>query len=328
MSRTVWLLTASTVVLTGSTLYYARQLGELRTRVAPAGVPANMAASVPAAGIAPMSPAGEPASSTSAAAVETPPAEGKADASADPLASYRARHADAARDHLARLNDPEQRADLIERETESRQRRLRKLAQSLKLTDEQFDALVKLQVDERIDNRTRSARCILDAGCLMPAPAAAELEERRRAVTESIGEGKLAQLRAEDRRGPETAMVEKLQSRLPPELRLKPAEEEAFVDAMGDELRQMLRELRTGDNQVSMYGGYGVVPYIKGLPGLEENMEMARRSSRRLNERAAMFLTGKRLETFHTLQADGVVMFREFMRRQISWRTAAEGGNP
>ena len=179
-----------------------------------------------------------------------------------------------------------------------------------------------------MDRQVRIARCVLDPDCTQPAPPPASLEERGQAITEKIGEQKLAQLRAHDRRnGPEAPMVARFQSRLPPKLRLAPAEEDALLDALGQEVQQMLRELRAGDREVSTFSGYSVVPYVKGIPTMEENMEMAYRASRRLEDIAATQLSGKRLETFQTLQADGVVKFREFIRRQIQLRAAGYEGS-
>jgi hypothetical protein len=328
MNKVVVVLTASTVVLTATTLYYAHALGELRSRDWPAARAAASPAASPAITL-PVAAAAEPspAAAVSAAAIPASPSPTSSHAPFDPYARQRARNATPAREFLVRYDDPKIRETMALVDTASRRRRLQKVANTLQLSEEQFDAVVKLQVDERMDNRARAARCVLDAGCMAPPPIPAELQERRRAITESIGEKKLARLRAEDRRGPEADMVAKLQSRLPPELRLKPAELETLADAMGEEIQQMRKELRTGDNQVSAYGGYGVVPYVKGVATLEENMVFARDSARRLNDRAATLLTGKRLETFNTLQADGVVMFREFIRRQISLRAAGYEGS-
>lgn len=330
MNKAVMVLTASTVVLTATTLYYAHALGELRSRDLPAASAAVQQASTPPAEMPESEAEAQPPHAPSATAAATPTATSPAPTSAsasDPLAPARARNAEPAKEFLARYNDPKAREAMELSDIASRRRRLQKMANSLQLTDAQFDEVVKLQVDEFMDNRLRAARCILDSGCLIPAPAPAELEERRRALTESIGEKKLAQLRAEDRRGPEATMIAKLQSRLPPELRLKPAEEEALADAMGDEIQRMRKELRTGEKRVSTYGGYGVVTYVKGVTTLEENMEFARDSARRLNDRAATLLVGKRLETFNTLQADSVVMFRAFIRREISLRAAGYEGS-
>ncbi len=335
MNKAVMVLTAGTIVLTATTLHYAHELGELRSREAPAARPAAVAVVAPeptavagitarpATAMTPTTAASSAAASPNSAASPAPaPASARPTEPADSLARARALRSGFAREYLARYDDPAKRAEMIAAATESRLKRLRKSANALDLPDEQLDTVVRLQVDERLDRQARASRCLLDLACVTPAPAPAALQERRRVLTEEIGEKKLSQLRAQEFRGAETWMVEKLQSRLPPDLRLKPAEEEALTEAMGDELRQMAKELRREDNEVSTYGGYGVVPYVKGVASLEENMEFAHRSSRRLNDLAATLLTGRRLEIFNTLQADGVVMFREFIRREISLQAA------
>jgi hypothetical protein len=328
MNKAVVVLTASTVVLTGTTLYYAHELGELRSREPPAASPI---ASPPAAPVTAPAPA---VTSAGAGGPEaSPAAAGSPDAAApdkpsDPLARQRALNSDSARRFLANYDDAARRAQMLEAGVASQRKRMLKAAEGLDIPDEHLDTLVRLQVDARMERQVGMGRCLLDPACVKPPPPSASLEERGQAITEKIGEQKLAQLRAQDRRrGPESLMIEKLQSRLPPELRLKPIEEEALADAVGEEVRQILKELRTGDNKVSTFSGYSVTPYIKGIPTLEENMEMAHRSARRLNDVGATMLTGKRLETFQILQADGVVKFREYIRRQIQLQAAGHGGS-
>jgi hypothetical protein len=329
MNKAVALLTAGTVVLTATTLYYAHELGELRSRELPAAAPVASAAPAPVAAAAPpVAPASGSAQTPSTPASTAAPKAAAPDKPEDSMARQRALHSDSARRFLSQYDDAATREKMLEAGTASQRKRLGRAGDGLDIADEHLDTLARLQVDARMDRQVRHARCLLDPACVRPAPPPASLEERGSAITEKIGEQKLAQLRAQDRRrGSESPMVEKLQSRLPPELRLKPAEEEALAEAIGDEVRQIQKELSTGDNKVANFGGYSVTPYVKGIPTLEENMEMAHRAARRLNDVGAMLLTGKRLETYQTLQADGVVKFREFMRRQIQLRAAGYEGS-
>jgi hypothetical protein len=323
MNKAVALLTAGTVVLTATTLYYAHELGELRSREPPAAI---AAAAPPLTVPAPATPAagsGERPDNPATAATASAAAPGKPD---DPLARQRARQSNSARKFLANYDDEATRKKMIEAGVASQSKLMRKAADGLDIPDEHLDTLVRLQIDARMEMQVGRARCLLDLNCVNPPSPSASLEERGQAITEKIGEQKMMQLRAQSRRrGPESAMIEKLQSRLPPDLRLKAAEEDALADAIGEEVRQIQKELRTGDNQVSTYSNYGVTPYVKGVGTLEENMEMAHRAARRLNDVGATMLSGERLETFQILQADGVVKFREFMRREIQFRAAGLG---
>jgi hypothetical protein len=325
MNKAVALLTASTVVLTASTLYYAHELGELRSREPPAAHPAVGDApppiAVPAANELPATAAG-PGTSPASPASGASPAAAPFDMPGS-LASDRALHSESARRFLAQYDDAEKRERMIAAAIDSRRKRLRKTANELDIPEDQLDTLIELQIEARMDRQVRLGRCLLDPACAKPEPPPASFEERGQAITEKIGEQKLAQLRAQDRRnGPEGPMLEKLQNRLPPELRLKPAEMDALADAVGEEVRQMQNELRTGGRKVTTFSGYSVIPYVRGIPTMEENLGMAYRSSRRLNDVAATQLSGERLETFQTLQADGVVKFREYIRRQIQLRAA------
>lgn len=327
MNKAVALLTASTVVLTATTLYHAHELGELRSRELPAASPVASTAVAPVATDAPAVASAGPGGSPVTTDAADSPQVAAPEKSGDPMARQRALHSDSARKFLTQYDDAATREKMLEAGIASQRKRLRKAADGLDIPDEHLETLVRLQIDARMEMQVGRAHCLLDPTCVKPPPPSAALEVRGQAITEKIGEEKMAQLRAKvRRRGPEFAMIEKLQSRLPPDLRLKPAEEEALTDAVGEEVRQILKELRTGDNQVSTYSGYSVTPYVKGIPTLDENMEMARRSARRLNDVGATLLTGKRLETFETLQADGVVKFREFMRREIQLRAAGHRG--
>ena len=69
-----------------------------------------------------------------------------------------------------------------------------------------------------------------------------------------------------------------------------------------------------------MFVSYGAIPYSREPADLDEHMVAARASTERMRDRAAMLLSGERLETFNIQMDDGLLMFRSFMRREISLR--------
>ena len=339
MRKAVAVLTLSTIALTATSLYYAHELGELRSALPPAeAVPAPPAGDVSAPTVAnepadvartaltpsvPGPSALMPSKTPSAASIDLATRGDTPDAR---TAEQRARDIAEFRDFLARYNDPAQRETMRAASSRTWRERLRRVRDAANLSTDQWKALVELRVDERLDRKKRFAECALDPACQMPMPVPAELQERSRKLAEEIGDKNMALASAEQRRGPEVRTVEQLRTRLSPALRLSRDAEETLMDALADETQQAIHEMQLGNRVTAYWGNYGIIVFVNDVPTLEENLEIVRRFSSRISDRAATMLSATRMETFNTLQADGVVTFRAFMRKELSLRAAGFDG--
>ena len=323
MDKTIVALTLSTILLAGSTVYYAYQLGELRAMGSPVASPAAAQQTHASdSSTAMRKPASKPEVASSAEAGKKTP-----DAAAQTSAKPRSRRdeqlerygADAA-ELLARYDHPDTRAALLAEELKHRREALRAMRSRVELSDRQWEDAAALQAAERLDTRARATRCFLSKACEMPEAPPRDLEERRQAFIDEVGQKKFDALQAQERRGAEEGVVKKLQERLPPALRLRPNEADALLDSLAEEAQEIMGEMRSRGGDVATFSSYGAIPYSREPVDLEEHMAAARAATERMRDRAAMLLSGERLETFNIQLDDGLLMFRSFMRREISLR--------
>ena len=317
MSKAVVALTASTIGLAATTVYFAWQLGELRN--APLAAPVIEPSATAATPVG----ARQPSSGTARIPAATTGKSAPAFASNDPRARRAenlAKYGDVSRDFMASYDDPEKRARLLKDETNMRREQLRSMRGQVELTEEQWDAAIGLQAAESLDFRARSTRCFLDEKCDEPEPAPRSLEERRDALIEQIGRTKFDALQARQKHGAETSMVDKLQERLPADQRLKPVEVEALLDVLGEEVQSVMADLRSRGIQTGIFSSWSTVPYARELATLDAQLAVAREGTDRLRTRAATLLRGDRYDTFNIMLDDGLLMFRSFARREISLR--------
>lgn len=322
MSKTIVALTTSTIVFAGTTLFLAWQLGELRNRQPGA---ATLRATNPQPAASPVAPdgaiadAGAGANSTrtahplSSLPSALPPNDPRAQ-----RAQQLAKYGPSAREFMARYDDPESRGDLLEEEWEQRREHLRSARGKVDLGNDEWEAVIGFQAAASLDQRARSTRCFLDEKCETPAPEPRSLEEQREALIARIGRNKFDAVLAQEKRGAEAGVVVKFQERLPAELRLRPAESEALMDALGDELQAVLRDLRSRGIEPGVFSSWSALPFTPGAKDLDEQMLMAREATDRMRSRAATLLRGERMATFDILMDDGLLMFRAFSRQQIS----------
>ncbi len=311
-------LAASTIVLTASTFYFARELGLERSRNVAAAADgttpsatesvarADTAVTRGAARVPGSTPAGGNQPTSAAAAASRP------DTAPD---RFRERNRSQAEEFLRRYDNPETRAALLEEQLENQRRFLALLRPKLDLDEERWNKLLALINEQETDRRIRSARCLTDLTCLRLDLGSNYGEQQRQAVVDLIGEKNHDKLQEFRRDGFQADWLAKFQARLGPTLALSSHQMDELGSALGDEVRRTRREIESHGHETSMFSTrYGTVLYAKDTKTVEERMASATASVDHLRNRAGTLLNGEQLTIFNQLQDDSLLSFRPFAR--------------
>jgi hypothetical protein len=313
-------LAASTVVLAGSTVYFARELADERERNSAALVESDP-------DVAALNPPGpESAAATppnQSATAPTTPASTPGDdadtvagsASVDDRRS--ARNREQAKEFLRLYDNPQARAKLIADQVELHRSSYSALRSELDIDAERFDRLIKLFAERQLDRRVRMARCLTDTFCVRPDLG--DGAQRRQAVVDLIGEAnmvKLEKYRSDRSRSSEFAS---LQARLGPRLALSPPQLDELSSALHDELIRRRREIESHGHETGAFASrFGIIVYARDTKTVDERMASAAASIDRMRDRAGTLLNGEQLTVYNQAQDDALLVFRPFARVQIA----------
>jgi hypothetical protein len=309
-------LAACTVVLAGSTVYFAYTLDRERERNS---VALAEAAPVAALGAESATPARAGASGTPATAPAAAPAgEPEGDPASGSIEDQRRRrNREQAQEFLRRYDNPEARAKMLAEQIENQRSLYPGLRSELDIDAERFDRLIKLFAERQIDRRERIARCLVDILCLRPDLG--DGTSRRQAIVDVIGEEKTAKLEQYSRDRSRSSMHATFQARLGPRLALSPQQLDELTSALFSEANRARKELEShGHETKSFMTGYGLVVYARDTKTVDERMASAAASIDRMRDRAGTLLNGEQLTIFNQTQDDALIVFRPFARVQIA----------
>ena len=315
MSKTVVVLSISTVLFAASTAYlahelYLREAGE----GAMAAVPA-VAAATP--GSSPHLKPGATAfeektgiaarTSIPAADVAKPADSAKRDAQDDPGTAY-------ARQLVARYDDANQRPVLLEEQRTVLRRQYEKLKERLKLSDSAFEQLVSLIADEQLQAQMSWARCAVDPACDPKNQRNPNIDRTQeyQAMLGMDGAEAFTQFRSSI--GERDAVVQ-LRGRLPDSSFLPEAQAEKLIVALKEERERFSQEAAARGAKTMGWGTtLGTLWYTEdsGLP--EQYIVEASQYSQRLRGRAAGILTPAQLAAYSQMQDELLAQFASMQR--------------
>jgi hypothetical protein len=316
-------LAASTLVLAGCTVYFARELAYERERNSAALVesgPDAAALTPPGPESAAATPPGQSAPLVSAAAAPAPDDDVQADAAAGSASvddTRRARNRKQAEEFLRRYANPETRAKLLKGQVEAHQRIYSALRSELDIDAERFDRLIQLFADRRLDRQVRMARCLTDISCLRPDLV--DSAQQRQAIVDLIGEKNTIKLEKYGRDRSRSGEFAGLQARLGPRLALSPQQLDELSSALHDEVKRTRREIESHGHETGAFAShYGIIVYARDTKTVDERMASAAASIDRMRDRASTLLNGEQQTVFEQAQDDALLVFRPFARVSIA----------
>ncbi len=305
-------LAASTVVLAGCTVYFARELARERERNSTALVESGPDATAP-------SPLGQSSAPPAAAAsVQGDDAHADTATGSASVGDRRsARNREQAEEFLRRYDNPQTRAKLLEGQVELHRGIYSALRSELDIDAERFDRLIELFANRQLDRRVGIARCLTDTFCLRPEPV--DGTQRRQAVVDLIGEENTVKLEKYGRNRSRSGEFAKLQARLGPRHALSPQQLDELVSALYEETARTRREIESHGHETGAFASsYGIIVYARDTKTVDERMASAAASIDRMRDRAGTLLNGEQLAIFNQTQDDALLVFRPFARVAIA----------
>jgi len=314
-------LAASTVVLAGCTVYFARELARERGLNSAALIESGP----DAAALGPQGPESAavtpPGQSATPAAAASVPGD---DAGANPTAGSAsvgdrrsARNREQAEEFLRHYDNPETRAKLLAGQVETHRSIYSGLRSELDIDAERFDRLIDLFANHQLDRRVRMARCLTDILCVRPDLV--DGAQWRQAIVDLIGEENTVKLEKYGRDRSRSGEFATLQARLGPQLALSPHQLDELSNALHDETNRTRREIESHGHESGAFATrYGIIVYARDTKTLDARMASAAASIERTRDRAGTLLHGEQLTVFNQMQDDALVVFRPYARVAIA----------
>jgi len=323
MRKSTLVLSFTTAVFASSTVYLALELqsrdessangSTLAAHRPESASSAAAAATPPAAPVAPGDFTKKPAAAQAGTGASPPSAvkesASKGDLLSDATASF-------ARQQLARLNDPVQRAALLDDARATVRRQYARLRDRLKLSDAAFEQLVTLMAEKTLQAQEIYVRCAAEPDCN------AEENFKRHPVDDHSQE-LLALLGANDFEAltkyqsslGERDAVAQLRGRLTETNSIRDDQAEALVAALAEERDRYQKETSARGSQLQGWGTtLGMVFYSGDSNSVEQRLTEASQYSQRLRQRASGVLSPGQLAAFNQMQDELLAQMAAFMR--------------
>ena len=317
MRKALVALLLTNVAFAASTVYLAYELHAERTRPAPEARVAQVASAPPTPVFEPNpapAPAAAPATSNAAAVPQM-----TATVTALPItdAQVQAQQRQYMEELLARLEDPEQREEMLaEYKMVSRNSNPR-LAQALQLTSEEYERLIDLLAMGQINSMESSAHCSLDPQCMTQGVGRREPDWKAQEIADLLGPGRQQKYDQYRNSIQERESVTQLRERLDDAAYLADGQAEALIGALADERQRITAD--AGGGFMGFGNGSGMA-YVTGNGTTpEERFKSAQANSQRLRARAAEVLTPEQLRIFNEMQDEVVLSARQQLRQKQNY---------
>ncbi len=222
---------------------------------------------------------------------------------------------------LARLQDPEQREEILaEYKMVSRNSNPR-LAQVLQLTSEEYERLIELMAIGQVNSIEASSHCSLDPQCHAHGIGARQSDWKAQEIADLLGPERQQQFNEYRNSLSERESVAQLRERLDDAGYLADSQAESLIRALADE-----RQRITADASGSLMGignGSGMAFVTVQTESPEERFRSARENSQRLRARAAEVLTPEQLRVFNDMQDEVVLSARQQLRQKQNYTAVA-----
>lgn len=301
MNRLALSLGITSVIFASTTVYFARELRRERASYAP-GSGDSITAAGPTADVNTYASETTAKAEEGAVAASLPPV--KASENEMEPAHRKARSTINAELH-ATLHDPEKRAEELRNIRKNYERNFSGLPLALDLTQDEYNRLLDILVEQELRGRDATSGCVPSAGCDIQSIAASQRQLNRQQLAEFMGSEKAQRYRDYIDNFIEREAVANFRGRLPDSLRLSDIQAEKLTAVLGDERRRMRTEWeQRGTRIAGIQGEYGQIFYPATAQGVEQRTAEASEFLRRQHERAAEVLTAAQLEAFTQRQQE------------------------
>lgn len=309
------ILAATTLIFAASTVYLARELHAARNAPVP-----DRAASTASATSATMTPSPDESASvpakvsrgeTANVAARVEPDSGTKSSSNTPRTVTHvvsSASPDPAAE-LAKLEDPAQRAQLLEERKNLYQSAYAGLPEYLGFDDYQYERFIEMIARHELEMQEAGLRCWLDTSCKSRGVGPDLMNAQRREISDEFGAQTMDSYRHFQHTQGERQMVKELRARLPDQYRLMDAQREPLVTALHEEQRRISSDIRRRGLHVSNFNNVIYTPE----PGAAPDSEVSRATheyNRMLRDRAATVLTPEQLAAYERMQTEALRSFQ------------------
>jgi hypothetical protein len=209
-----------------------------------------------------------------------------------------------ARQQLARLSDPVQRANLIVDTRASLRRQYARLREQLNLSDSSFEQLVSILAEKELQTQEIYLRCATTSGCDMKENFNKNpVDDRSQELLALLGADKVDELTKYQTSIAERDSVAQLRGRLGDANAIGDEQAEELAVALADERERFQRETAARGSEANGWGtNLGMIFYSGDSNSIEQRLVEASQYSQRLRERAAAVLTPAQLAAYNQMQ--------------------------
>ena len=234
-------------------------------------------------------------------------------ASKDPVADINTVFA---RQQLARLEDPVQRADLLTDARAGLRRQYARLREKLNLSDSAFEQLVSVLAEQALQSQEIYLRCATTPGCDVQEnykrhPA----DDRSQELLALLGADKVDELTKYQASIAERDSVAQLRGRLTEANAIRDEQAETLAVALADERERYQRDTAARGSQTQGWGtNLGTIYYSADSNSVEQRLVEASQYSQRLRQRAAAVLSPAQLAAYNQMQDELLAMMATFLK--------------
>lgn len=293
-------LAATTLILAGSTVYFAREAKRLRD--APSR-PEMAESRIETTG------SSTPAGASIALPAHTNPALPATPEAVPPERSMAAAMRARAVSQIPRLRRIFENPTVLERERRNRILNFDKfhgdLRKYVQLSDDEYKRYVTLLAELDISDMRSQYECALDESCDLHETMMEKTRQRRPQLSALLGEEKVQEIENYMDNVQERNAVFNLRDMLLDSQPLTESQARDLVEELGAERRQYVKDLlQTGADPYAMYTFESGVTYPSTARTTQEKLSAAKEYHRRMRERASRILNSAQLEVMAQIQED------------------------
>jgi hypothetical protein len=218
---------------------------------------------------------------------------------------------------LARLQDPEQREEILSEYKMVSRNSNPRLAQALQLTSEEYERLIELMAVGQVNSIESSAHCSLDPQCLAHGIGRRESDWKAREIADLLGPERQQKFNEYRNSIPERESVSQLRERLDDAAYLADGQAESLIRILAEERQRITAEASGSLTGIGNGSGMAFVTVEGGSH--EERFKSAQENSQRLRARAAEVLTPEQLRVFNDMQDEVVISARQQLRQKQNY---------
>jgi hypothetical protein len=337
MRRLVYALSLSTLFFAVCTAYLARELylERARTGAAPARASSTVRASKnDSADPSATSPqvAAAPAAASTQSAVST--ASASANSSTPAAAATQSRkHATTTtvvsqaspdlQKVLAQLEDPVQRAAMVEERKNMYRTMFSGLGDYLHMDDGQLERLFGLKAQHELALQEVGTRCYIENNCAGGGRDRGLMKAQKQEMVDQFGAQTMEAFELYQRTMSERRTVSDLRGRLPDKYRLLDSQSDALVGAFHEERQRVQRDMQQRGIEVSNFNNVIYAP-TPGTPRDDKSAQAAEEYNRMLRDRAATVLTPEQLAAFEKMQQEALGHFRSMESHSLRMNASSQ----